>query len=78
MDIQVSQLTIVTDVGEDLIVAQLAERELAPVAVREQVLKRVERLAEQAVCLPKVSVLVAIGLAAMVNGGLEGATDEST
>lgn len=38
--------TIVTDVAENFVVAQLAERKLTPVAMRKQILKRVKRLSK--------------------------------
>lgn len=67
--------TVVTDVAEHLLVTHLAERNLAPVAVREKVLERVKGLTEQAVRLPEVSTFVPVCPTAVVNAGLQRAPD---
>ena len=67
--------TIVSNVTEDIVVSHLAQSELTPVTMCEQILHCVEACAHQTISLPEVSSFATLRAAAMLDACAEGTTD---
>ena len=68
--------TVVADVTEDLVVTELTQSNLNPVAVSSKVLKGMETLSKKPVSFPKLSSLPIPGAATFLDALAERTADE--